>query len=100
MDTRELCATIVPFNIKRKGFSDTTSALPHKSSRGNLYVMVIYDYDSNEILDEPIKNMQAVTIRNEFLKVHKVPKTRGSNPKLYSMENECSSDLKEAMGNY
>ena len=60
----------------------------------------MYDYDRNAILDEPIKNMQAVTIRNEFLKVRKVPKTRGSNPKLYSMENECSRDLKETIKKY
>ena len=48
--THELCATIIPLNINRKGFSDLTGALPHKSSRGNVYVMVLYDYDSNAIL--------------------------------------------------
>ena len=55
MKTHELCVTIIYFNIKRRGFSDITVALPHNSSRGKLYVMVIYDYDSNEILAEPIK---------------------------------------------
>ena len=51
----ELCATIGPFSLNRKGFSDITGAFPHKSSRGHLYVMVLYDYDSNEILAEPKK---------------------------------------------
>ena len=54
--THEMCATIIPFNINRKVFGDLTGALPHKSSRGNLYVMVLYDYYSNAILAEPIKN--------------------------------------------
>ena len=50
--THDIFAIIIPFNIKRKGFSDITGAFPHNPSRGNLYVMVMYDYDSNEILAE------------------------------------------------
>ena len=80
--THELCATVIPFNIKRKGFSDLTDAFPHKSSRGNLHVMVMYDYDSNAILVEPIKNRQAETIRDAFLNIQKVLKARGSDPKF------------------
>ena len=56
--------------------------------------MVIYDSDSNEILVEPIN------IRNVFLKIHKVLKARRSNTKVYIMDNEYSSDLKEAMKKY
>ena len=56
--------------------------------------MVMYEYDSNSILAEPIKNRQAETIRNAFLKIHKVLKARGIKPKFYIMENGCSSDLK------
>ena len=92
--THELCATIIPFNIKRKGFSDLTGALPHKSSRGKFYVMVMYDYDSNEILNEPIKNRQTATILDAFLKIHKVLKARGKEPKVCIMDNECSGGLK------
>ena len=89
----ELCAKIIPFNIKRKGSSYITRALPHKSSRGNLYVTVMYDYDSNAILAKPIKNRQAETIRDGLLKIHKILKSRGSDPKVYIMDNECYSDL-------
>ena len=53
--THELCATKINFNFKRDLFSDLNGPFPHKSSRGNLYVMVLYDYDSNKILDELIK---------------------------------------------
>ena len=33
--THDLCANIISLNLKRKGFSDRTGALPHNSSRGN-----------------------------------------------------------------
>ena len=100
MKTHELCATIIPFNIKRTCFSDLTDAFPHKSSRVNLYVMVVYDYDSNSILVEPIKNRQSETIRDALVKIHKFRKAKGSDPKVCIMDNECSGDLKEAMKNY
>ena len=58
VNTHELCVTIILFNFKKKGFSDLTGTFPKKSSRGNLYVMVLYDYDSNAILAEPIKDSQ------------------------------------------
>ena len=83
-----------PFQYKIKGFIDIIGAFPHKSSRINLYVMVMYDYDSNAILAEPIKNRQAATIRDAFLNIHKVLKEIGSKPKFYTMENECSSGFK------
>ena len=85
--TDELCSTIIPFNIKRKVFIDITGAFPHKSSRGNLYVMVMYDYDSNSILVEPTKYSQAETICYTFLNIHKFLKARVSPPKIYIMDN-------------
>ena len=97
MKTHELCATIVPFNIKRKGFSNLTGSFLNKSSKSNIHFMVMYDYNSNAILAEPIKNGQAATIRYAFLNTHKILKPRGSEPKFYIMDNDCSSDLKEAM---
>ena len=102
MNTYDLCATIIPFNLKRKGFSDLTGDFSHNSSREsrrNLYVMVMYDYDSNVILAEPIKNGQAATIRDAFLKVHKVLKSRGIDPQVCIMDNRCSNNFKYAMEN-
>ena len=92
--------TIIPFIIKRKGFSDPTGAFPHKSSIEKLYVMFMYDYDRNVILFEQIKSRQAATIHDKFLNIHKIVKARGSDPKFYIMYNKCSIDLKEAMKKY
>ena len=57
----------------------------------------MYDYDSNEILFEPRNNGQAATIRDIFIKMNKILKSRGSDPKFYIMGNEYSSDWNEAM---
>ena len=76
------------FQYKIKGFIDIIGAFPHKSSRINLYVMVMYEYDSNAILSEPIKNRQAAAIRDFSLKFHNVLRTSGSEPEFYIMENE------------
>ena len=62
--------------------------------------MVMYDYDSNAILSEPIKNSQAETIRDYFLKINNIIKSRCSNPKVYIVDNECSGGLKEAKKKY
>ena len=55
VNTHDLCAKIVLFNIKRKVFSDLTGDFSHKSSKVHLYAIVMYDYGSNEILSKPIK---------------------------------------------
>ena len=43
-------------------YTDQTGRFPVTSSRGHQYVMVMYDYDSNSILTEPLKNRTAPAI--------------------------------------
>ena len=88
------CATIIPFNNNQKCFRIITGYFHHKYSRGNLYVMVVSDFGSTAILSRPIKNSQAGKIRDAFLKMHRILKSIGKNPKVYIMYNDCYSDLK------
>ena len=44
--THEVFEIIIPFNTKKEVFSDLIGSFPHKSSRGNLNVMVVYDFES------------------------------------------------------
>eukprot|EP00957_Ditylum_brightwellii_P174990 13323446-Ditylum_brightwellii.AAC.1 len=37
-------------------YSDITGKFPYPYSRGHQYIMVLYDWDSNAILGEPMKN--------------------------------------------
>jgi hypothetical protein len=36
-------------------YTDQTGRFPVVSSKGNKYIMILYDYDSNDILEQPIK---------------------------------------------
>ena len=76
---------------------DLTGRFPHKSSRGNCYLFVLYDYDTNTILFEPLKTRQAKEITMAYTKfIDKLAK-KLVVPKLYIMDNECSVDLKLAI---
>ena len=59
-----------PSDLKQKAFMDLTGQFPHKSSRGNSYLFVLYDYDTNAILFDPLKTRQAHEITTAFKKIH------------------------------
>ena len=50
--------TVIPqiHEITNKMYTGQTGKFPHKSSKGNQYVMVVYVYEANIILAEPLKN--------------------------------------------
>jgi hypothetical protein len=56
-------ATVTETDI-RKSYSGQTSRFPVRSSCGNQYVFVLYDFDSNDILTHPLHNRQAKEITN------------------------------------
>ena len=84
----------------RKSYSEQTGKLPHQSTRGNQYVMILYDYDSNLILSNPIKNRQAaeltVSWETLFIKLH----TNGHAPEIHILDNESSEELRKAFKKY
>ena len=73
---------------------DLTGKFPHMSSRGNQYLVVVYDYDSNAIVFEPIKSRQAKEILTAFEKCEQKISKNGNTPKLFVLDNECSADMK------
>ena len=48
--TYESAASLIPFSSTTTAYQDLTGRFPHKSSRGNEYLLVVYDFDSNTIL--------------------------------------------------
>jgi hypothetical protein len=48
-------------------YTDKTGRFPIVSSKGNKYIMVLYDYDSNAILAKPIKDGKAPELLNDKL---------------------------------
>ena len=61
---------IVELNHKAKSYMDLTGRFPHQSLRGNNYLFVCYNYDSNAILVEPLNNREADTIISAWKKCH------------------------------
>ena len=98
--TFEVLSTIIPFEANGKAFHDLTGRFPHKSSRGNEYILVHYDYDSNAILAEPLKNRQSAEIKRGWQVLYDKLARRGNAPSIYIMDNEASAELKKACDKY
>jgi hypothetical protein len=50
----------------RQIYTDQTGSFPVVSSKVNRYIMVLYEYDGNAILAEPIKNRTAAELLRAF----------------------------------
>ena len=57
---------------------------------------VVYHYDGNTVLVKAIKNYQACIIAEAWEIINSRLKVAGVRPKMYILDNECSSDLKVA----
>jgi hypothetical protein len=55
----------------------------------------MYNYDSNAILAEPIKNRSGGKIMRAYTKLFKYLKQRGFKPRTHWLDNEASTALKE-----
>ena len=53
--THQLCSAIVDYTAKDTAYADLTGRFPKISSRGNQYILDVYDYNSNAIVAEPLK---------------------------------------------
>lgn len=57
--------------------------------------MVMYDYDTNAILTEPLKNRTGGEILRGYQKLHRYMVVRGFKPQVHWLDNEASTALKE-----
>jgi hypothetical protein len=75
-------------------YTDQTGRFPVVSSKGNKYIMVLYEYDGNVIMAETIKNRTSV----EHLRACQVMEqkliARCLKPRLVRLDNEASQLLK------
>jgi hypothetical protein len=83
-------------NVEGKSYTDLTGRFPCKSELGNLYVMVLYAYDANAILVEPIKNRSdSEQIKAMELLINRANK--GSKLQVQWMDNEASTAIKQLL---
>jgi hypothetical protein len=72
-----------------KIYTDQTGRFPVVSSKGNKYIMILYDYDSNAILAQPIKDRTAPELSKSFQVMEQELVARGLKPKLMKLDNEA-----------
>ena len=86
--------------LKHTAFCDPTGKYPYKSTRGNQYVFVTYDYDSNYIKVTPTKSRQAKELTMAWEEHHNTFAQAGIAPSHYIFDNEFSTNLKKALTKY
>jgi hypothetical protein len=75
-------------------YTDQTGIFPVVSSKGDKYIMILYDYDSNAILAQPIKDRTAPELLRAFQVMEQELVSRGLKPTLMKLDNEGSKLLK------
>jgi len=95
--THQCFATCTKDQATGKIFTDQTGRFIIPSSTGNTQMFILYDYDSNSIHAEPIKNRSAPKILRAFKTVTTTLTNTGLRPKLQRMDNECSTLLADHM---
>lgn len=83
--------------LKHITYSNLTIQLPHISSRGNKYVLTIYDYDANVVLAGVLKTQQAKETAAVWEAKHLQLIKNGHDIKYYILDNECRKRLQEAL---
>jgi hypothetical protein len=75
-------------------YTDQTGIFPVVSSKGNKYIMILYDYDSNAVLAQPIKDRTAPELLRAFQVMEQELVARGLKPKIMKLDNDASKLLK------
>jgi hypothetical protein len=74
-------------------YTDQTGRFPVVSSKVKKYIMVLYEYDGNAIMVEPIKNITAMELLRAFQFMKQNIIARGLKPRLVRLDNEASQLL-------
>jgi hypothetical protein len=75
--------------------SDLTGRFLTASSRGNSYLLIVYDYDSNYIHAEPMKSRGGPEIIAAYQRTFRMFTSRGLTPKFQRLDNEASTALQD-----
>lgn len=83
--------------IEGKINTDQTGRFAVTSSRGNKYIMVAYDYDSNTIHAEAMKSRTGGEPKAAYKKIQTLLASRGLKPNVHFLDNECADTFKQLM---
>jgi hypothetical protein len=70
-----------------KVYGDLTGRFPIRSSKGHKYILTLYDYDSNTISTEPMKNRSDKEMSRAYTALHQQLLNAELKPELQIMDN-------------
>ena len=76
-----------------KIYTDQTGKLPMTSSWGNKYVLIMYVYDSNEIIEASLYIRSVSHILEAYTKQVEYLTNKGYRRRVHWMDNEASASL-------
>ena len=89
--------SVETLDITNRIYSDQTGRFPVTSSRGNKYIMVVLDHDSNAILTTPMKSRHDHEMVSAFRKIYEQLTAHGAKPTNQRLDNEAPTVLKKFM---
>ena len=95
--THDVAYAIIDPSTMTNAYFDLTGKFPQRSSSGNQYIFVGYNYDANSILAEPIKNRTSNNILSAWQSIHAIYERAAVTPHIYIFDNEFSQDLQHAL---
>jgi hypothetical protein len=78
-----------------KVYGDLTGRFPIQSSSGHKYILTLYDYASNTISTEPMKNRTDGEMIRAYTSLHKQLINAGLKPELQVIGNGCSKAFRQ-----
>jgi hypothetical protein len=86
-----------PIEITGKIYSDQKGRFPLTSSRCNKYIMIVYSYNSNAILTEPLSSRTENELPQAYTVIHTKLTEHGLKPTLQRLDNEAPGKVKQFM---
>lgn len=84
------------YNVRETIFSDQTGQYPTTSQRGNKYIMVLVEIDSNAILVEPMKSQNDSKMIRAYDAIVQRLLSAGMQPKKHVLlDNKISDNMKQ-----
>ena len=81
-------------DLELKMYTNQTGCFPVRSYRGNQYIMVLIELDSNSILVEAMQNRTSGEMVRAYQTLVDRLKESGIEPKMHVLDNECSNEFK------
>jgi hypothetical protein len=75
-------------------YTDLTGRFPSISSGGYKYILVLYDFGTNNILADPMKNRSDSEVIRAYTVIYDELTSKGLKPMFQTMDNEASKALK------